>query len=478
MSMILIKEKINSLIEGRFEDAANANQDYANELMKLKSGGLKPKYIDWVLKQFKDGSLKKENNVALDYVLNNLKLFDMYSERQIIKNKDIGKYKNIDDVVSAVLQAEEIIDNKNKKKAVSESEQEVFYNDNDWKIVQPKTAQASCKLGINTKWCISATKSKNHFQNYTESGNVLFYFIFDKKNNKKYAIAVYGEEYDNTIEIYDQEDIEIKPNKFVFMVPTYISQKINEIVGIEVLPVGIVDNTKSYLEKIINNPEMLSDLDPNHEGNIDILFQHGNPEQKLQVAKLILPQSNLLTNYREYFATLRATIDNQEINYLHGLYWIVKKYAPNHKRLLRDVIEKTITDMGLLEVPSIEMTYAYFNNELPKMQEVFNVLFQYPVEEWQHQIDINPVLRGARDETREVLMEIYRTIMNYNHKLETDEEIEQKLNELYDQLSVLRNINFDLEKLISMPDSIKELTESNKYLKTLIESLVRNIING
>jgi hypothetical protein len=76
MSMILIKEKINSLIEGRFEDAANANQDYANELMKLKSGGLKPKYIDWVLKQFKDGSLKKENNVALDYVLNNLKLFE------------------------------------------------------------------------------------------------------------------------------------------------------------------------------------------------------------------------------------------------------------------------------------------------------------------------------------------------------------------------------------------------------------------
>ena len=102
------------------------------------------------------------------------------------------------------------------RKAKKETEKEganLIYKDNEWYVYKITNYEASCKIGANTKWCITGTKrwgtgdadGKKYWDEYAEKGITMYFFI-DRKNNTKYAIAVYP---NKTFEIYDEEDLEI-----------------------------------------------------------------------------------------------------------------------------------------------------------------------------------------------------------------------------------------------------------------------------
>ena len=87
-----------------------------------------------------------------------------------LKEKDIYKY----DVPELEKAMEEIGISSRAKKA-KEKEQaiegsEIVYEEDDMFAVRPYTEGASCFYGTNTRWCISATQSRNYFAQYTEEG--------------------------------------------------------------------------------------------------------------------------------------------------------------------------------------------------------------------------------------------------------------------------------------------------------------------
>jgi len=82
-------------------------------------------------------------------------------------------------------------------------------------MIRPKTTGASCYYGQGTKWCISATKGNNYFDEYTSEGKSFYFVFFANLSNtnpyKKIALVVGMDgEYE---EAFDTEDNSLYPHE-------------------------------------------------------------------------------------------------------------------------------------------------------------------------------------------------------------------------------------------------------------------------
>ena len=60
------------------------------------------------------------------------------------------------------------------------------YEDNEWLIVRPFTAEASQKYGYGTKWCTASENYHGHFFSYTDDGKLVY--CINKIDGKKVAV--------------------------------------------------------------------------------------------------------------------------------------------------------------------------------------------------------------------------------------------------------------------------------------------------
>ena len=136
------------------------------------------KYTDWVLKNVDPESYNFDDDV--EYIVELVKDFDKYSSQ--FPKKDINQYVSLIELESVV----NFVRTKNKDKEL-EGQAKKIYEKGDFVVIQPKTEQASCKYGSNTKWCVSS-KDSGHFGRYT-AGRQGLYFIINKakSTNKKYS---------------------------------------------------------------------------------------------------------------------------------------------------------------------------------------------------------------------------------------------------------------------------------------------------
>ena len=140
------------------------------------------KYTDWVLKNVDPESDNFDDDV--EYVVELVKDFDKYSSQ--FPKKDINQYVSLNELESVI----NFVRTKNKDKEL-EGQAKKIYEKGDFVVIQPKTEQASCKYGSNTKWCVTS-KGSGHFGRYT-AGRQGLYFIINKakstsKNYSKVAI--------------------------------------------------------------------------------------------------------------------------------------------------------------------------------------------------------------------------------------------------------------------------------------------------
>ena len=196
------------LLENRVDDAREKFPDIEEEdwqqLVANQPAGSNNKYLMWAAGQVDDG-------FSVEVVVQVVRLFDGHVHR--LKQKDINQYKDVGAI-------EKVVDELGEKKTKSqESKQakadtDVIYNDENWLVVRPHTAEASCKYGTGTKWCIAATASRNYYKSYSESNNK-FYFVIDKKQldaktaSSKYALAIIAAGQSATgerIQVYDATD--------------------------------------------------------------------------------------------------------------------------------------------------------------------------------------------------------------------------------------------------------------------------------
>ena len=83
--------------------------------------------------------------------------------------------------------AREAAKERKKQEAAIAKKTTEFIDDNDYhKVIRPLSEEASCYFGKSTTWCISATRSRNYFQDYTRDG---LGFLFLLAKNKDVASA-------------------------------------------------------------------------------------------------------------------------------------------------------------------------------------------------------------------------------------------------------------------------------------------------
>ena len=155
------------------------------------------KYTDWVLKNVDPESDNFDDDV--EYVVELVKDFDKYSSQ--FPKKDINQYVSIIELESVI----NFVRTKNKDKEL-EGQAKKIYEKGDFVVIQPKTEQASCKYGSNTKWCVTS-KDSGHFGRHT-AGRQGLYFIINKakSTNKNYSkVAIHFDDSGN-MRYWDSQD--------------------------------------------------------------------------------------------------------------------------------------------------------------------------------------------------------------------------------------------------------------------------------
>jgi hypothetical protein len=134
------------------------------------------KYTDFVLKGVHPEHIEGDTEIGINLI----KSFDKYQSQ--LDKKDINQYNSFEELDSALLP----INQKQREKEL-EGQAKKIYEKGDFVVLQPKTEEASCKYGSNTKWCVTS-KGSGHFGRYT-AGRQGLYFIINKakSTNKNYS---------------------------------------------------------------------------------------------------------------------------------------------------------------------------------------------------------------------------------------------------------------------------------------------------
>lgn len=130
-----------------------------------------------------------------------------------IKLGDINQIKSFDDLYVKLLLLEPYIEAEEEKSELKSAEKdaEKIYNSDNYLIIIPKTREASCAYGRNTRWCTASTGSYNYFDQYSIKGPL--YIIINKKTNQKHQFHFASEQY------MDENDDPVKVSDFVYNNP-------------------------------------------------------------------------------------------------------------------------------------------------------------------------------------------------------------------------------------------------------------------
>ena len=158
----------------------------------------------------------------------------VYIRDQDAPFKDINKIKTYAELQAIVFAAERKKTQQDQKKKEEEELKRAAKESTEFVaktpyhlVVRPLSKEASCHWGMGTKWCISATRSQNYFDQYTREGAAFFFLLAKRKEidpaYKKIAVVLDSEgEFE---EYFDTEDNNISLQEFI----TAVSQAITGV---------------------------------------------------------------------------------------------------------------------------------------------------------------------------------------------------------------------------------------------------------
>jgi len=182
----------------QFVETNKVPEDVFQEFRRSDPSGT-GKYLLWMCKQY------ILNPERARHIIDVVHLFHQQVTRKLLKDKDADIYRH--DLESADTAAQKAAQkvSKTQKRKEEKSQSIIVAETDDYLIVVPESHKASCFYGANTKWCISG-RTAEYWDRYYRRG-VKIYIIVDKKQNKKYALAVYK---NGKIEAYNEQDKRIK----------------------------------------------------------------------------------------------------------------------------------------------------------------------------------------------------------------------------------------------------------------------------
>ena len=167
------------LKEGRKEDlnrkySTKFNTETLNWILNISDlADFNHKYTDWILKTLNPDS--DDLDIDVEIAVQLVKDFDKFQPN--LEKKDINQYSGFEELDTALFP----LKIKEKQKEL-EKQVDKIYEDDKFLVVRPKTLEASCKYGSNTKWC-TTSRTGDHFQRYT-TGSQSLYYIINKANSK------------------------------------------------------------------------------------------------------------------------------------------------------------------------------------------------------------------------------------------------------------------------------------------------------
>ncbi len=289
------------LLEGRIEDAKakypNLSNDQFNTIVKEQPAGTNNKYLMWTCKQ------ASENVDDLNDIMLAVNLF--HRNRTRLSIKDINQYASFQDVIDEV---ESLGQSKNQQQKNASKDAEVVYRDERFVVIRPHTAEASCKYGANTKWCIAA-RDDNWFDSYSKD-NTKFYFIIDTQPSEswagKFAVALQNDGHDR---VYDAQDQDIGFGGLMH----YFKH--------------IINDSKSG-PKIWNVINQHAEQFPDTRQVIELRKQIASAEQNIRDGKYVMP------SILEQYLVQTPEIDGELVDKLIDL---IDKYATHYANFMHSL---------------------------------------------------------------------------------------------------------------------------------------------
>lgn len=231
-------------------------------------------------------------------------------------------------------------------------EYKVIHKDENWIVFKPEHKGAACRLGSDTRWCISSRGSRNSYDVYADENDI--YIIHTK--NEKYAIIVEKESRE-VIEVQKSDN-----NNQVITLDTVIDffKTIrNDGVDIEVLADKInIDTT--FMNRIYDiRFDIETEIDSSNEKEIKVIFYveafyDKNTRYKVEHT---LYYSSLAQNFitpleiktsQQSVSIINATytpislmLDNAVPGYIHG--------EPSLEQVFKRLKEKLVEEIGDLK---------------------------------------------------------------------------------------------------------------------------------
>lgn len=330
------------------------------------------------------------------------KLFKKASEDmnnpETAKLADINKINGFDDlydklkIIGYYIQEQE--DSEQLVKA--EKEADKIYTSENYMVIVPKTQEASCAYGRDTRWCTASTGSRNYFDQYNRQGPL--YIIINRKTQEKFQFHFESHQFMNADDSYINITDFFRDN--------------SELQSL-FLDLAISKNEWDFVESMGTTPEKLSErmesLDEDSKKNVvgkfpAIAFLYGlkNPEFVNNNQKLMVFEKDdtitLVTPYRE-FSDLSIFLNNRygNTNYYESVlagdeeFWGVADWITYEKEYLDWLDEKNVKKL-------IKLTYNVTGKKEKNAEDCMKIL---EMEDDYHYDEVKRLITRAYSDTYE-----------------------------------------------------------------------------
>jgi hypothetical protein len=169
------------------------------------------KYVNWMIIRYLKGDIRRLEDIPSRIAPALMKFQSLQNKKKLKpEHSDINRIKSIEDAMDEYTEGK-TQGNKSQAKSVEKSmydskEAKLIFNSPEYKIVVPKTEEASCFFGKNTRWCTAAS-NYNQFNRYSKKGPL--YIILHKSTNTRWQFSFASDEF------MDERDDPIKIIEFL-----------------------------------------------------------------------------------------------------------------------------------------------------------------------------------------------------------------------------------------------------------------------
>lgn len=176
LSKVLEESKLSNLLV--------KYREFAEQIDILNKNGTPYPLIEWAAKY-----MASKPPEGLDEIVNVVITFNKNKQKIAAKHgntaTDIFKYKTLADIQNIVLSLDQ--EQTRDFYQAQQSEYDVIFENEDWKVIFPKTKRASIYFGDGTAWCTAYKAKTGGLQNqyiYYSSSNIFLSYFINKKTDR------------------------------------------------------------------------------------------------------------------------------------------------------------------------------------------------------------------------------------------------------------------------------------------------------